>query len=373
MSRQNFFRVAESRLGTVQDSQIDRRSIRTPGSNVNVIYGGISAVGEEVDRRSSARFAGRVVDAAEGEELSSLVAELSFGRVVRKGASAATVTLGVSRPGTSGAITLATGLVADIGGVAFTLDAPGVTFANGEGGPLVVKPASFTAQQAGTATNVVVTAPRFTGSAAVTFGALLAPVADEPRATGGAEREADPALKARFKIFTRGLDQNISLIEAGALATPGIESAVALEELSPEGFLTGNVILHVADANGRAGAPLRALVTATLRGYRMAGQIITVLSALPELTSITLRFGVLAGFSVGDVQARARSAVVASVNALEPGQSLFRAIVSAALAGVPGLVFLEAEPSGVVIPAADLIATPSTRFRTSAELVGFAA
>lgn len=372
MSRGDFVRRAKARLVVYPVKTIDPAAIDKKGSNVNVFYNGIAAMCEEVDRRSAQRFAAKSLDAAEDEDLSAYVAERSYGRVVRKGAAKASVDLYVTRPTTAGTLVIPEGAAADVGGVSFLLDAPGVTFAPGEGGPLVRKRASFTSKGTGLATNAVVTAPRFSPAQA---NALLAAVTDtdpEPQATGGAEREGDAALKARFKRDEQGRDNNTTLLEAGALSTPGVESAVAIEEINPEGLITGQAILHVADANGRAGKSLRASVTAQLRDYRMLGQWVTVLSALPALTPITASFGVLAGFSIGDVQTRARNAILASVNALEPGESLLRARLAGALQAVPGVAFLPGVPFGVTVPAADLIAAFSTRFRTAAELVTFA-
>jgi uncharacterized phage protein gp47/JayE len=371
VSRQDYLRVAEARVRSSPGTTLDPGSIRKPGSTLNVFYNGISAIGEENDRRSALRFASALVGASRGAALDAGILDRTYGRVVRKGAAASRVELGVFRSGTGAASTVPTGTEVAIGEELFTLDAPGVSFALGEGGPLVVKRGAFTAKRAGSATNVLVVSPRFTRTSLVPQTFLVA-LEDEPQATGGAERETDEAFLARYGLFTRGLEENIALLEAGALATPGIESAVAIEELSPEGLLTGWVVLHVADVNGRAGVALRALVVATLRGYRMTGQRVRILSALPALTTLVGSFGVLAGFSVGDVQARARAALVSSVNALEPGQSLLRARLAAALVAVPGVVILDSVPFGVTVPAADLIATVSTRFRTSEELVSFA-
>lgn len=371
MSRQDFLRVAEARLRASPSTTLDPGSIRKAGSTLNVFFNAGSGLAEECDRRSALRFASALVGAARGSALDAAVADRTFGRLTRKGAAASRVDLGVARGGSlAAAFAVTAGTEVAVGDELFTLDAPGISFAVGEGGPLVVKRGSFTAKRAGAATNVQIVAPRFTRPALVPNMAVTA-LADEPQATGGAEREGDEALLARYGLYTRGLDDNLALLEAGGLATPGIESAVALDELSPEGLLTGRVILHVADANGRAGTALRAAVRATLRGFRMAGQDVQVESALPALTPIVGSFGVLAGFSVGDVQTKARAALVASVNALEPGQSLLRAQLAAALVAVPGVVLFASVPFGVTVPAADLIATPSTRFRTSEELVTF--
>lgn len=371
MSRQDFLRVAKARLRTPPVSALDASSIDKAGSTLNVFFNGVSAIGEECDRRSAARFAASRTGSADGDDLDEVITDRTFGRVVRKGASAATVDLGVLRSGTGAAATVAAGARVTLGDETFTLDAPGVSFALGEGGPNVVKRASFTCARVGASTNVLVLAPAFAGGQTLPAGVSVVALDDDPQATGGAERETRAQLLDRYLRFTRGLEENITLLEAGALATPGIESAVAIEEISPEALLTGRVILHVADVNGRAGTALRARVTATLRDYRMLGQVVQVESALPALTPIVASFGVLAGFGVGDVQAQARNALVAAVNALEPGQNLLRARLATALAGVPGVVLLDSVPFGVTVPAADLIATVSTRFRTTTDLVSF--
>ncbi|HEU4411194.1 MAG TPA: baseplate J/gp47 family protein [Polyangiaceae bacterium] len=371
MSRQDFLRIAEARFRATPGLSLDPASVRKPGSTLNAVYNGVSAVGEELDRRSAARFAALLSGSARDGDLDALVADRTFGRVLRKGAAAATVELGVARAGTGAAATVPAGAEVSVGGADFVLDPPGVSFASGEGGPGLVKRAAFTAKLAGLAGNVLALAPAFKNPASLPAGVSVSALADEPQASGGAEREADPELLDRYRRFTAGLERNLLFLEAGALQAPGVQAAAAIEELSPEGLLTGRVILHVADANGRAGKALRARVVATLRDYRLLGQRVQVESALPSLEPVVAQVGVLAGFQVGDVQTRARGALVASVNALPPGANLLRAQLAAALAAVPGVVLLPSVPFGVTVPAADRIAAPSTRFRTSPELVTF--
>jgi uncharacterized phage protein gp47/JayE len=370
VSRQDYLRVAEARMRATEGVALDAASIRVAGSTLNLFFGGVSAVAEEIDRRGASRLAAKLTGAAQGDDLDDTILDRTFGKVRRKGASSSRVSLGFVRTATTPARTFDAGTEVAIGDEVFALDAPGVTFADGEGGPLVVKLGSFTSKRAGVATNVVVTNPTLV-RAATGVSIVADPDPAERQASGGDERETDPTLLARYQLYTRGLDENIALLEAGAKSVEGIASAVALEEVSLSGLLTGRAILHVADVNGRAGKSLRAAVTADLREYRMAGQRVLVESALPALTPIVAQFGVLAGFAVGDVQSGARAALVASVNALEPGQSLPRARLAAAIVSVPGAVLLPSVPFGVTVPAADLVASLSTLFRTSPPLVTF--
>jgi hypothetical protein len=154
---------------------------------------------------------------------------------------------------------------------------------------------------------------------------------------------------------------------------PGIAYATALEDLDASGLPTGTVSLYCGDGNGRANAALLAKVRIASRGFRLAGQALSLYGTVPTLVSITLSFGVLDGYTTADVQAAARAAVVAAVNALGPGSYLDPSILGAALKTVPGVALLPAYPTGVVDPSATVVpASFATIFRTRLDLVGLA-
>jgi hypothetical protein len=376
-TRQDFLRIATAAARAVQGSKLDAASVRKPGSTMNIVAAMGSALAEEVDARNAERIAARVTAAARGNALDVAILELTYGLLPRKGASAATATIGLSRASTGEARVLPAGTIVVLSGVQFAVDAPGASFGAGEGGNLVVKPLGVTAVATGSAGNVPVSTPSFADPGLLTdstFRLSALPNASpgepsESQATGGDERETDTAYLARFRLYASGQRRGLDLLEAGGLSADGVVKATAVEELNQYGRITGRVFLFVADVNGRAGASLIDRVEVKLRGFRLQGQDIVVRSSSPTLLTMQLSFAVRVGFDIGSVRSAAMTSAILYTNELNPGESWYRAGVASRLVSVPGLVFSPAYPFGVVSPATDVIASPSTLFRTTAELV----
>lgn len=374
MNRPDFHRIGRARIRTTPDTKLATAAVDNPTTTLGLSVLATSAMAEEVDARSASRQAALLLATAQDVDLDRRIAELYHGRLTRKAASAASISLDIVRaaPGaTSGFLDAGTEMLA--GGFTWELESPGVGFGVGEVGP---KSSSWRCQTAGTVGNIsaflstfAFARPELLFDATLALGPNNAATDD---ASGGAERELDSAFRARAALFDRGLDENIVLLEAGALAVEGVEYAVAIEE-EIAGQLTGRVSLYVADVNGRAGASLLARVRASLRGYRMAGQNVVLYGAAPDVRAIVLSFAVLSTADASQVQANARSAVVAYVNALAPGAPLLLAGLKAALSTVVGLSFSAAYPYGVVTPSTDITpASTATVFRTTPAAVTFA-
>lgn len=371
MNRQDFYRLARNRIRITPDTKLLPSAVDATGSTVNVIVNAASAMAEECDSRSAGRFAAVFAATARDDDLDRWVLERTFGRLPRKTASAAAFSVLVSRTGTaSGSVPAGTEMIA--GGLTWTLDNT-ILFATGQLGPL---PASFTCSTLGSAGNLGPTDL----AGFKTIGALFDPTltiaptstGDSGYATGGADRERDVDYRARFAQFDAGLDRNAEFLAAGGKTVPGIVYAEAIEDIDGDGEPVGTATLYCGDVNGRANAALLARVRATLRGFRLAGQRVVLRGTAPDLQTIVLSFAVREGADIAQVQEQGRAAVVAYVNGLAPGASLQRAGVATALKGVPGVVFLDAYPFGVVTPSADVAAaSTATIFRTRADLVSF--
>lgn len=371
MSRQDIYRIGRNRIRITPGSQLLPSAVDAVGSTVNIIVNGASAMAEECESRSAGRFAAVFAATARDDDLDRWVLERSFGRLPRKGASAAAFNVLVSRTGTaSGSVPAGTEMSA--GGLVWTLDNT-ILFAAAQLGPL---PASFTCSTLGSAGNL--------GPADVagfkTVGVLFDPtltiaptsLLDSGYATGGADRESDVDYRARFAAFDAGLDRNTGFLAAGGKTVPGILYAETIEDIDSGGEPVGTATLYLGDINGRANAALLARVRAALRGFRLAGQRVVLRGTAPDLQELVLSFAVIDGFEIAQVQEQARAAAVAYVNGLGPGASLQRAGIATAIKGVPGVSFLDAYPFGVVTPAADVAAaSTATIFRTRTDLVGF--
>lgn len=372
MNRQDFLRLARSRIRITDGTKLLPSAVDATGSTINVLVNGASAMAEECEARSAGRFAAQLVATARDDDLDRIVLERSYNKLPRKGASAASFSVLVARTGTaSGSVPAGTEMIA--GGLTWTLDNT-LIFAEGQKGPL---PANFTCSTLGSAGNVGPDAISGFKNTAALFDPTLtitsSGAGESAYAAGGADREKDDAYRARYALWDSGTDRNLDFLAAGAKSVAGIQYALALEDIDGDGAPTGGATLYVGDANGRANAALVARVRVALRNFRLAGQRVALAGTVPVLESIVLSFAVTEGLSTADVQDAARAAVVTAVNALGPGEALEPALLGAVLRGIPGVSLLAAYPNGVVSPSAPVApSSPSTLFRTRLDLVTFA-
>lgn len=375
MNRQDFFRLARNRLRITPDAQLDPAAVDKTGSTLNILAAVGSAMAEECESRSQGRFAGQLVASATEGDLDRRILELSKGKLPRKGAGAAAIDLYLSRTSTAageGQVDAGTEILA--GGLTWTLDTS-VIFAASALGPFAVSATCTTLGSAGN--GVAADSQKFKNLGALFDQTLtvqsVGTALDGISSAGGADRETDEAYRARYALWDAGLDRNLDFLAAGALSVPGVAAATALEDLDEDGNPTGTVTLYLGDAFGRATDGLLARVRAALRGFRLLGQHVQAFRTLPEFQSFTLSFGVLDTFDIGQVREEAKAKVVAYVNGLAPGAALLPASIGSVLAGIPGLVLLEAVPNGCTVPAAPIFPSLlNTIYRTKPELVTFA-
>ena len=372
LTRADFARIARNRIRITPDAQLDPASVDKTGSTVNIFVNAVAAIAEELEARSSARFAAQLVASARGADLDRLILERSKGKLPRKGAAAATLDLQLYRTSTAageGLVEAGTEILA--GGLTWTLDAS-VVFAASALGAI---PASATCATLGTSGNGVAPDVQKFKNPGALFDATLVVESFGIPSAGGDERETDEAYRARYALWDAGLDRNLEFLAAGTLGVPGVATATAVEDTDAEGTPTGAVTLYLGDANGRATSALLARVRASARGFRLAGQSVRFVGTSPDFRAFSLRFGILDSANVEQVREELRAAVVAYVNGLAPGASLLRASLAAVLTAVPGVVLLDAHPYGLETGSpsdVDLIpSSKSTTYRTRPELVTF--
>lgn len=343
-------------------SRITPEEVDTPGSDINLLGAGASAMGEEVMRASVRAVSDLTLDGAQGEALDRLVADRYSPYIVRKTASPAYVTLSFSRPtATFGAITLALGTVVQTAsGVRFkTLAA--VAF-----GALDVGPLTCTAEavEAGTTGNVAIqTINRFQAQPADASIVCT----NFTVAAGGAYTESDEALRARARLFYVAARRGIlAAIEFGALTVPGVVQATAEELPNSLGIPNGFIACYIADANGQSNGVLNQLVLDALLEYRGGGAVVDVYGAVPAYEIIELDLSYIAGTDTLAAWNTVRSVVVARVNSLRPGETLRVSLIVEAVRSVPGVIVSDA---AVVAPVGDVVPTAGQVIRTRTDLV----
>jgi uncharacterized phage protein gp47/JayE len=349
-------------------AQLDPAAIDKTGSTLNILAACSSAMAEECESRSQSRFAAQLVASARGEDLDRLILERSKGELPRKGASAATIDLYLTRSSAAltGSVPAGTEILA--GGQTWTTDET-VVFILGGNSQI---PVSATCAALGDVGNgVEPNIQAFKGSPP-SWDPGMVVESYQVASAGGADRETDEAYAARYALWDAGLDRNLDFLAAGALSVPGVAAATAIEDLDTDGNPVGTATVYIGDAYGRATDGLLDRVRVASRGFRLLGQHVQIFRTLPTFVSFTLVFGVLDTYSVDQVREEARAAVVAYVNSLAPGAPLLRASIAAVLRSVPGVVLLVNVPFGCTVPAADTFAASvSTIFRTRSDLIGF--
>ena len=208
-------------------------------------------------------------------------------------------------------------------------------------------------------------------------------VTNTEASSGGSNVESDDDFKlrvARFWVAARRGTKGA--IETGALAVPGVRTAVAVEGLQSTGYPTRTVSLYVTDSFTEAlvrqgvavptyetqSQALAYVVRNSLGEHRAYGIPVNVVVAQVRLLGVVLRLRFTANTTSTDAVALyARTLVVQYMNTLPAGATFDPATVTSILRTVAGLeIFGDevASPVGPVIPT-----SPYQVLRTSLALV----
>ena len=182
-------------------------------------------------------------------------------------------------------------------------------------------------------------------------------VTNTERTAGGLTRETDDQFRERLRGYLSTVRRGTAgAIEFGALSVGGVVRATLDESSYPP-------TLYISDQTGGANTALVQLVADTLIDFRAAGVHVNVIGATVIDQPITLAFAFAAGIDTAAAREVAIAAVVAAVNGIAIGATLFRSLIVAAakVAGVTNVV--------VSIPAGDIVPTQSQLIRTERTLV----
>jgi len=344
--------------------QVTASEIFTPGSDINLIGAGGSAMGEEVVRQLGRSTKALTLSGSVGDEVDRWVFDHYGEKVPRKLAAAARVTVTLARPtGAFGGFTYGSGSrVTTPSGVQFDLQADAV-FSGAAVGPVSVL---ARAVNAGTAGNVGAnTITRFVTQPADPTTTIT----NVQPAAGGDTTETDAAYKARAQAYLLSLAKGtLPALEFGAKTVPGIRQASAIEELDNLGVLTGRTYLFIADANGQANNALVAEVNTALREYRAGGLPVITVGGTPVFQTITYHLSFETGVDTILAFDQVRQSTVARVNQLAPQAALRRSMLFEIARSVAGVIV---PADGVTVPAGDVVppAGSGQVIRTSADLV----
>lgn len=334
--------------------------IVNPGDVTDAFIAGCATMVEVGIAENAVRFRSTYLDGADGDDLTE---EARDRGVERDEGDPAVGTVKFARiSAAAGAGTIGKGFkvgsIPDLNGgfATYTTDVDAVFSASD-----LTKSVTATCTKTGPEGNVAVAKiTRMLGSA---FDGTIT-VTNEALFAGGASREEDPDLRDRTRGFF--LTQARGTLEAliyGAKQVAGVKRASIFVDPS-----TGIVTLYVADADGNSNAAMVAAVDAIKYKWGPLDSIINVVGATLLLQALDLSLTVRAGIDIAALLDRVRNAVVSRVARLQPGETLYRDMITAAARDVDKTNILS-----VVLntPAANVTPTVNQVIRTTANIVTF--
>jgi hypothetical protein len=185
----------------------------------------------------------------------------------------------------------------------------------------------------------------------------------EPTA-GGEPAETDDVFRERVRDFWVAARRGtLAAIEFGARATPGVESANAIEILDDLGRPNRFVELFIADSSGVASLALATAVDQTLLEYRPAGIFVAVNTSRPQIIDIVFQPSFVAGVDTSGLSEQIRNAMVEYINSLRVNEPLLLNDLGAVFARfrADGLI---PKQTSLLEPLGDLFPNPGFTLRT---------
>lgn len=183
------------------------------------------------------------------------------------------------------------------------------------------------------------------------------------RFTGGYEMESDEDLRDRVRgFFLTQARGTIDALEFGARQVPGVDRVTITVDDS------GVVTMFVADAEGNSNDALVTAVEVEIEHWRDAADIVYVTGGVIVLQAIDLTITVKTGVDINAMLDRIRQAVISRVGRLDPGEILYRDMISAAVRDVDREAI---KGVTVVTPAANVDPEQNELIRTNDGLINF--
>lgn len=348
----------------VAPTRFNPEIVDVEGSDVNVILGSAAGIGEEVARfvqASADEVNLRTAQSRGGEVLDRFIYDRY--QLVRFEASPSVTTLTLSRTDTSDAETVEAGSVFGTSDGQTFATITDVPFGVGSAGPFdVFAEAEATGPDGNVAVDTI-------NEVISTFRNKSFVVTNAEPAAGGQDDETDDELATRARnFFINARRATQPALVTGALNTPGVAQATAIELLDPKnGAPVFRVQLIISDRDGQANQALVARVRERLRDFRALGTPVQVIAGNPQFITITVEnVTFVAGTNTTTVIDQARNAIVQAVNSLAPNETLEQATIFAALKSTVGVLVAD---DSITEPAGDLIPSSGSVIRTETSRV----
>ncbi len=346
---------------TSRAKRLDASQVDVAGSDANLVVGAGSYMAAAVVSQQAAQVGATLLGSSEGDDLDRVIYD-RYDRLPRKGASAAVVTVTISREAPGSAGTVAVGAkIATLGGIEYVLTTAAVFDTSS-----TAVTARAKAVLAGAAYKV--RADELVKFSATPFDPALT-VTNEDASAGGEDAETDAVYIERARqSWTAAARGTLGAVVFGALTVPGVVSASAEDVLDVEGLPAGAVRLYIADSRGVGNAALADAVRVALNEYRCGGVYVDIAASRPQLVSIRLSLVFRAGVDTLAVGEQVRNAVIGFVNSLGVGKPLLRNDLGSVLARFRSVGLIPTEGS-IAEPIGDLYPAVGYTIRTSSELV----
>jgi uncharacterized phage protein gp47/JayE len=312
-------------------ARINPAIVNVAGSDLNLIAGAASTMGEEISAQVAGCLESLWSDTATGDALDRLAGDRYS--LTRLGATPSTVTLTFSRPTfAAGAGTISAGSrVQTAAGTQFATDVD-ASF----GATDITVDVTATALIVGPDANV--SPEQITSVVDSLFDATIV-VTNHSWSAGGTDVETDPAFRSRIRDFFSSLRRGtLGAIEFGARQVAGVAVATAIEIVNGNGFPAAAVQLIIGDAAGNASGTMLQEVRDVLETWRAGGIQVYVISGTAIFQPVEWHLAIDTGFDQQQALAEVTAVTVAVSQFLRPGETLYRATLLAAARTVPGVI-----------------------------------
>lgn len=348
----------------VAPTRFNPEIVDTEGSDVNVMISAGAGIGEEVARfvqASADEVNLRTAQERGGEVLDRFIYDRY--QLVRFETTPSVVTLTLSRTDTSNSETVQSASVFGTSDGQTFSTISDVPFGSGSAGPFqVIAEAEATGPLGNVAVNTVT-------EVISTFVNKTFLVDNLEPAAGGQDDETDNELATRARnFFINARRATQPALVTGALNTPGVAQATAIEKLNPSnGAPIFRVELIISDRDGQANQALVQRVRERLLEFRALGTPVQVIAGNPQFITVTVvNVTFVAGTNTTIVIDQARNAIVQAVNSLAPNDTLEQATLFAALKSTVGVLVAD---DSITEPAGDLVPSSGSVIRTETSRV----
>lgn len=361
-TRTDLFAIGRNYV-TARARKIDPAQIDIIGSDANLFVGATSYIASEIVYQIAQAAGDLLLDSSRAEKLDRFAWDRY--QEIRKGASSGLGEVTFYRDslaGGAGSIPIQTRLATKTGVEYITTTTASFSTTTSEARAYV------RSVQAGRSQQVGANAIRIISQPSLLFDPSMR-VNNEFATAHADDTELDPVFCERIRGFWKAARRGtLDAISYGATQVAGVESASAVEVLTPYNQPARVVDLYVADSSGIASSAIADTIREELKNWRAAGIQVAIYTCAVQIVTVKYKLTFRAGIQTAPVTERIRATTVESVNSLGGNATLFKGKLQGILNmfASSGLI---PDDSSIVEPAGDIIPERGKTIRTTIENV----